>query len=654
MSPISRRTLLGSAVAGGAALGSGALPGAVRQALAATGRRGPHGTLDDVEHVVILMQENRSFDHYYGTLNGVRGYQDTSLVRLPNGSDVLHQKLLGTLGGTTLLPWHLDTSTSDAQRIFDLDHSWNGTHSAWANGRYTNWIPAKSWYTMGYYRRQDIPFQYALADQFTLCDQYFCSTMASTNPNRLYLWTGMIDPRGTGGGPVTDNSEKGYTWTTYPERLQSAGISWKIYQQDDNFDDNPLAWFKQFQNAPKDSPLYTRGMVKRGPDDFAQDVASGRLPAVSWVVAPTDQSEHPNHPPAQGADFTASYVLDALAKHPQVWEKTVVFLNYDENDGFFDHVVPPVAPDGTPDEFVGGAPIGLGPRVPMIVISPWSRGGRVASEVFDHTSVLRFLENWTGVKEPNISAWRRTVCGDLMSAFDFRHKNSTAFPTLPDTKKLLADLAEQDKKVLPPIFPPIVQTFPETEPGDRPALPIGYRFGSSSRTDPAKGLLWTTVDNLGRLGAGLSIYTVNHRAFGAWRYTLPVGGTVTDFFSAQAVSGGPYDIDAHGPDGFLRGFKGDVRTWNDPAKGHPEITATEHADGVRLTLSNEGGKPVVFTVEVNKALFAPSSAPRTVTVAPGGTARVVLAPTSAGRYDHTVTADTGDGFERRFAGRLHP
>ncbi|WP_269855626.1 phosphocholine-specific phospholipase C [Streptomyces sp. RPT161] len=654
MSPISRRTLLGSAVAGGAALGSGALPGAVRQAMAATARRGPHGTLDDVEHVVILMQENRSFDHYYGTLNGVRGYRDTSLVRLPNGSDVLHQKLLGKLGGTTLLPWHLDTSTSDAQRIFDLDHSWDGTHSAWANGQYTNWIPAKSWYTMGYYRRQDIPFQYALADQFTLCDQYFCSTMASTNPNRLYLWTGMIDPRGTGGGPVTDNSEKGYTWTTYPERLQSAGISWKIYQQDDNFDDNPLAWFKQFQSAPKDSPLYTRGMAKRGPDDFAQDVANGSLPAVSWVVAPTDQSEHPNHPPAQGADFTASYVLDALAGHPEVWEKTVVLLNYDENDGFFDHVVPPVAPDGTPDEFVGGAPIGLGPRVPMIVISPWSRGGRVNSEVFDHTSVLRFLENWTGVKEPNISAWRRTVCGDLMSAFDFRHKNTTAFPTLPDTKQLLADLAEQDKKVLPPIFPPIVQSFPDVEPGDRPALPVGYRFGSSSRTDTAKGLLWITVDNLGHLGAGLSMYTVNHRQFGAWRYTLPVGGTVTDFFSAQAVSGGPYDIDAHGPDGFLRGFKGDVRTWSDPAKGHPEIAAVEHPDGVRLVLSNEGGKPVVFTIGANAAQFAPSSLPRTVTVAPGGTAREVLAPTSAGRYDYAVTADTGDGFERRFAGRLHP
>ncbi|WP_244809163.1 phospholipase C, phosphocholine-specific [Streptomyces sp. So13.3] len=636
---MSRRTLLGSAVATGAAIGTGVLPAGLQQALAEPARQ---GTLDDVEHVVVLMQENRSFDHYFGTLSGARGYGDSSLLRFPNGSDVLHQRLLGSVGGTSLLPWHLDTTTSDAQRIFDLDHSWDGTHSAWANGQYNNWIPAKSWYTMGYYRRQDIPFQYALADAFTLCDQYFCSTMASTNPNRLYLWSGTVDPRGTAGGPVVDNSEKGYTWTTYPERLQAAGISWKVYQQEDNYDDNALAWFRQYQNASKDSPLYVNGMVKRGADDFAQDVANGKLPAVSWVVAPTDQSEHPNHPPAQGADFTSSYVLEALAAHPEVWAKTVVLLNYDENDGFFDHVIPPAAPAGTPDEFINGAPIGLGPRVPMIVISPWSRGGRINSEVFDHTSVLRFLENWTGVREPNISAWRRTVCGDLMSAFDFR-TSTTTFPALPDTKKLLADLAEQHKKVLPPLFPPVVQHFPEVEPGDRPALPTGYRFGSSSRTDTAKGLIWITVDNLGSLGAGLSMYTVNHRKFGAWRYTLPVGGSITDYFSAQAVSGGPYDIDTHGPDGFLRGYKGDARTWTNPAKAHPEVSAVEAPDGVHLKLTNAGGKPAVFTFPGHQ-----------VTVAPGASATAVVPSATARRYDFTVTADTGDGFERRFAGRLQP
>lgn len=150
------------------------------------------------------------------------------------------------------------------------------------------------------------------------------------------------------------------------------------------------------------------------------------------------------------------------------------------------------------------------------------------------------------------------------------------------------------------------------------------------------------------------MYTVNFRQFGAWRYTLPVGGTVSDFFSALGVSGGPYDIDAHGPDGFLRGYQGDVRTWSDPAKGHPEVASVETPDGVRITLTNQGGKPVVFTIGANSAFGAAGSTPATVTVAPGGSAEAVLAPTAAGRYDYTVTADTADAFARRFAGRLQP
>ena len=651
MSPLTRRALLGSGLAAGvgAAAGLGALPDTVQQALAATPVR--PGSLDQVEHVVVFMQENRSFDHYYGTLSGVRGFGDTSRVRLPNGSNVFEQKLFGTWG-STLMPWHLDTATSDAQQIYDLDHSWNGTHSAWANGQYDNWVPAKTWYTMGFYNRNDIPFQYALADAFTICDQYFCSAMTSTDPNRLYLWSGTIDAAGKYGGPAIDNTGKGYKWTTYPERLQAAGISWKVYQQPDNFDDNALAWFDQFANAPQSSPLWVNGMQKLGPDDFAQDVAAGKLPAVSWIVAPTAQSEHPNYPPAQGADFTASYVLSALAANPEVWAKTVVLLNYDENDGFFDHVVPPVAPPGTADEYVNGAPIGLGPRVPMVVISPWSRGGKVNSEVFDHTSVLRFLENWTGVREPNISAWRRTVCGDLMSAFDFSGKNTT-FPVLPDTKALLAALAQQEK-TLPPVFPPLEPSMPVPEGGDRPARPLGYAFDTTSWTDTSDGTFWIKVDNTGGLGAGFSIYTVNYRNFGAWQYVVPAGESVQDFFSALSVSGGPYDIDAHGPDGYLRGFKGNVKTWSDKTAAHPEASVTRgKGKTLTATLTNQGTKAAEFTIGANAAFGANLGSTRKVTVAAGGKEAVTLTATAAGRYDFTVTADTGDGFERRFAGRLY-
>jgi phospholipase C len=240
MPSLSRRTFLGAGAAATAAVGVNALPASVLRAAAATASGSGTGSINDIGHVVIFMQENRSFDHYFGKLSGVRGFGDTSLLRFPNGSDVFHQTTSGPSGGSVLQPWHLDTATTNAQRIVDLDHSWSGTHSAWNGGLYNNWIPAKTKTTMGYYARADIPWQYALADAFTVCDQYFCSVQGPTNPNRLYQWSGWIDPNGTGGGPVTDNSEKGYTWTTYPERLQAAGISWKVYQEADNFDDNPL------------------------------------------------------------------------------------------------------------------------------------------------------------------------------------------------------------------------------------------------------------------------------------------------------------------------------------------------------------------------------------------------------------------------------
>ncbi|KJY43300.1 phospholipase C [Streptomyces sp. NRRL B-1568] len=640
MTPLSRRGFLGAAAGGSAAAALGALPSSLQQAMAAAGGG---GTLDDVAHVVIFMQENRSFDHYFGTLKGVRGFADRSLLRFPGGSDVLRQTRLGPLGGGVLMPWHLDTATTDAQRVRDLDHGWSGTHSAWNGGRYNNWIPAKSAWTMGYYTRADIPFQFALAEAFTVCDQYFCSVQGPTNPNRLYQWTGTIDPGGKQGGPVTDNSEKGYGWTTYAERLEAAGVSWRVYQQQDNYDDNPLAWFKQFQSAKPDSSLYVNGLQRRSADAFAQDVAAGTLPAVSWVVAPEKQSEHPAYPPAYGADFTAKYVLEALAAHPEVWAKTVVFLNFDENDGFFDHVAPPVPPAGTPDEFVGGAPIGLGPRVPMTVVSPWSRGGHVHSEVLDHTSPLRFLENWTGVKEPNISAWRRTVCGDLMSAFDFGSK-SVSFPALPDTAALVAACDRQDG--LPDATPPASAPRPAQEPGTRPSRGTGYGFDTTSWTDTATNRVWFKVVNTGTLGAGFTAYTVNYRAYEAWHYTVPAGGSASDYFSALTYGGGKYDIDLHGPDGYLRGFKGDVRTWKDAAKGHPEaaLSPDPAAPGtLRLTLTNAGGAPVVFTV---------SDGGKT-TVAAGDSARLTLTAGPDGSYDVSVTADVGDGFERRFAGRTY-
>ncbi len=653
MSPISRRTLLGSVAAVGAGTALGALPFNVRKAMAAsTGS----GSLSSVKHVVILMQENRSFDHYYGTLSGVRGFGDTSLLRFPGGSNIWNQNTKGAAGGgSTLKPWHLDTTRTDAQQVGDLDHSWSGTHSAWNNGLYNNWIPTKTGYSMGYYNRADVPFHHALADAFTLCDQYFCSVQGPTHPNRLYLWTGMIDPLGTAGGPVTANSDSGYSWTTYPESLQNAGVSWRVYQQADNYDCNPLAWFTQFATAPANSPLHTNGMARVADvsSAIAADIASGTFPTVSWVVAPAAKSEHPSYRPADGADFVSG-VLSAIAADQATWDSTVVFYNYDENDGFFDHIAPPAPAPGTAAEFVNGAPIGMGPRVPMTVISPWSTGGRVCSQVFDHTSPLQFAELVTGVQCGNISAWRREVSGNLTSAFNFG-VSPVAFPTnLPSTAALVT--AANNQESLPAPTVPATGAVPPQDAGDRPAQPLGYVLNTASWTDTSTNRFWFQTANAGTLGCNLTAYTVNYRTFQAWNLTCPVGATITDYFSAVTYGGGPYDIDVHGPDGYLRGFQGNVLTWTSTTLAHPEAYVVDNQDGatLALTVSNAGPVAATFTINPNAAYLAPAGATATtVTVAAGGSVRTTLHATTAGRYDYTVTANTGDGFARRFAGRLY-
>ena len=367
------------------------------------------------------MQENRSFDHYFGTMPGVRGFADPAAIRLPGGGPVFRQPDPSHAQGY-LAPFHLDTRTTSAQATPGTDHSWPTQHLAWNNGAMDRWVQAKGPFTMGYFTQADIPFQWELARAFTVCDHYFCSVLGPTNPNRLYMWTGTIDPGGTGGGPVTDNSPAHdnvtLSWTTYPERLQRAGVSWQVYQEEDNYDDNALAWFKQFASAPAASPLWQRGMRKGTAGWFETDARAGRLPQVSWLVAPTAQSEHPSFFPAAGAEYIASK-LDAIASNEDLWHKTLFILTYDENDGLFDHVPPPVAPRGTRGEYVGGEPIGLGFRVPAVVVSPWSAGGRVCSDVLDHTSLIRIIERRFGVREPNISAFRRRTCGDFTSALRF-------------------------------------------------------------------------------------------------------------------------------------------------------------------------------------------------------------------------------------------
>jgi phospholipase C len=321
---------------------------------------------------------------------------------------------------------------------------------------------------MGYFKREDIPFQYALADAFTICDAYHCSVMGPTWPNRMYWFTGSIDPDALHGGPVLKNipREGGFTWTTYAERLEQAGISWKVYQHaDDGVGFNMLHNFKVFQDADKRSPLYTKGLVTVEEGQFEYDAMHDKLPAVSWVCPTRVASEHPDYMPADGAEFIAGKI-DAIAANPDVWAKTAFIIDYDENDGLFDHVPPPVPPPGTPHEFVNGLPIGGGFRVPCIIVSPWTTGGWVCSQPFDHTSVLQFLEKFTGVREPNITDWRRQTFGDLTSAFRFRQANSNP-PVLPDTSGPLHYARYVAANLPIPPIPGADQQEPEQEKGSR-------------------------------------------------------------------------------------------------------------------------------------------------------------------------------------------
>jgi phospholipase C len=466
--PFTRRRLLkGAAVAAASAL----MPGNVRRMLAQGAPR--TGSLSDIKHLVLLMQENRSFDHYFGTMAGVRGFDDPKALVLQNGRSVFYQPDAENPEGYTL-PFHLDTRRTSAQKIPSTDHSWAVQHESWNYGGMDKWLPAhrkadgaNGPYVMGYHTRADIPFQFALAEAFTLCDSYHCSVMGPTWPNRFYWMTGTIDPEGKAGGPIIENKTpaEGLTWKTYAERLEEAGVSWKVYQQEDNYGCNVFENFRSFLQAPIGSPLHEKGMV-RGPEgQFEHDAMNDRLPAVSWVIPTSFQSEHPDYMPADGAAFVAAKI-DAIAANPDVWAKTAFILNYDENDGIFDHVAPIVPPAGTDGEFVSGVPIGSGYRVPCIIVSPWTAGGWVCSQPFDHTSVLQLLERFTGVREPNISAWRRSTFGDLSAAFRFGGSAAGA-PVLPDTSGPLSVAKFESGNLPAPTLPGSGQKPPTQEKARR-------------------------------------------------------------------------------------------------------------------------------------------------------------------------------------------
>ncbi|GAA0448937.1 phosphocholine-specific phospholipase C [Streptomyces sp. NPDC046215] len=670
MPELNRRRFLQIA---GATAGSAALSSSIARAAAIPATR-RSGTIEDVEHIVVLMQENRSFDHYFGSLKGVRGFGDPRPMTLESGKPVWYQ----SDGTKDVLPFRPDAQDLGMQFIAGLNHDWAGGQRARNHGKYDKWIPAKSAGTMAYLTRADMPFHYALADAFTVCDAYHCSFIGATDPNRYYMWTGHTGNDGKGGGPVLGNEEAGYGWTTYPERLERAGISWKVYQDtgngldaagkwgwiDDpyrgNYGDNSLLYFNAYRNAEPGDPLHDKARtgtdVRKGGgyfDILKADVKAGKLPQVSWITAPEAFSEHPNWPVNYGAWYI-SQVLDALTADPEVWSRTALFITYDENDGYFDHVPPPFPPasaaqgastvDTGPDVFAGNSrygagPYGLGQRVPMIVVSPWSTGGYVCSEVFDHTSILRFMERRFGVAEPQVSPWRRAVCGDLTSAFDFRLGN-TGPATLPDT----AGYAPKDRERHPDYRPkpPARPSLPKQEKGSKPTRPLPYAPLVDGAGTPSTGRFTLTFSGGEQAGACFTV-TSGNRTDGPWTYTTGAGRKISDTWNT-AYSKGVYDLSALGPNGFLRTFRGSGTT------AGPEVTA-RHVAGqglIELTMTNAGGADCRLTVT-----DAYSGKRASFTVRPGGRVvhRVDLRH-SKRWYDLAVGSDQDGTFLRRFAGHV--
>ena len=594
------------------------------------------GTIQDVRHVVIFMQENRSFDGYLGSLRGVRGFNDRNALLLQNGNTVFSQPA----NGTYVLPFHVT-----AECLEDDAHSWGDEHTVWDSGKWDQWIPDEGTTAMSYYTRDDLPYFYALAESYTVCDAYFCSALAPTYPNRECFMTGMMDPNGTGGGPQTGSGVPltGFTWTTYPERLQAAGVSWKVYQQSTDFYPlNALSWFAQYMNASPGNPLYDNGQVLV--DDlvtaFQADVASNTLPRVSWIIPPWSQSEHPPYNPANG-DVLTKQLLDTLASNPAVYNSTVFILTYDEAGGYFDHVPPPVPPPGTSDEFVGGMPIGLGARVPTVLASPWTRGGYVCSQVFDHTSILRFLETWTGVRETNISAWRRQVCGDLTSAFNFVSPN-TNYPSLPS---VIPDDCS-GAAVTPPV--PSPQSMPVQEVGTLISRPLPYQPNASSVINCGSGRILISMTNSGTESVHFMIFPNAYRSDGPWQYDVAASNSQSDSFGVSAINGGPYDLTCYGPNGFQRRFADNLYT----NCGQVEVTSSidPNAGVVSLAMQNLTATTVVFTVTNSY----PTGGPWIYNV-PASTTVTDIFPVVAnnnGWYDMTATASSDNLFLRRFAGHI--
>ncbi|WP_213949627.1 phospholipase C, phosphocholine-specific [Luteibacter sp. dw_328] len=697
MTDLQRRKFI--KIAGGAAAAAAVvgLPPSLVRALSIKGNSAT-GSINDIEHVVILMQENRSFDHYLGALRGVRGFGDRFPIPLEGGGRVWDQ----SNGTRVVKPFHLDKNTMNAALIKDMPHFFYDAQAAWNQGKYGHWPQYKTDGSMGYYTRSEAPFQYALADAFTICDAYHCSVQGCTDPNRIMFWSGSNhDPRLRDAGINCDDTTaeptnircnvvgqmpspgyaytgSAFTWDTIPDVLERNNISWKIYQDPNNnwwgLMHGGLA-FDSFRSALPGSAHYDKGMSHHSIDDLASDVMAGTLPAVTWILPTPMESEHPFAPSSAGrGGHFVERILQALTGNPDSWSKTAFFITYDENDGLFDHVPPPAVPSYDAEGNLAGkssVPVegmyfavnkpeyvhpsdtitgdlrvwGMGPRVPMFVISPWSKGGWVNSQVFDHTSMGMFLEKRFGITIPAISRWHRTVSGDLTSAFDFSSPNSPSLPALPSMANYEA--VEAASARLPVARPPAVEQPMVREPGVRYSRPLPYDLAVYATPRPDGRLRLDFVNN-GAQGAVLHVYDKKHLANIPRRYTVAARARLDDdIWRPSAVDGGHYDLEVFGPNGFFRSFQGDVFNEHD-AGVEMAMAYRKDARELVLTLTNKRARAVNLDLRFNAYRKFDSGA--TLSLPAGAATERAWKIDSVGNwYDFSVT---GEALAYRFAGRM--
>lgn len=810
-----------AALLSGSAVLAGAMPPAIQRALAINPE--PGSTFYDAEHIVFLMQENRSFDHLFGTLQGVRGFNDPRAIRLSNNNKVWLQS---NKEGKTYAPFRLNTMDTKVPWMGSTPHGWTDQTDARNNGKYDRWLDVKRTsrkeyadvpLTMGYCDRADFPFYYSLADAFTICDQNFCSSITGTHPNRYYWMTGTVREKNEPEGiahlwNITNYARPELGWKTYPERLEEHGISWKVYQNEvtigfglngeendwlSNFGCNVLEYYKQFnirlhpggianlevkkatllkeierlEKEPAEGPdklklaaarkvlakleeetqQYTMDAYNNLPEaarklnaraftvnsndphyhelttikyeddgasrelkvpkgdilhQFREDVKNGTLPTVSWLMSPANFSDHPGEP--WYGPWYVNEVMEILLQNPEVWKKTIFILTYDENDGFFDHVVPYAVPDpykahtgkvsqgidpkmdfatkhqqtnpsAMPDR-IRESSIGLGYRVPMIIASPWTRGGYVCSELFDHTSSLQFLENFIAkkfnkqVKEENITQWRRTICGDLTAAFRPYNGEQIDSPQFLQKQAFMEKIYSAKFKQTPDNFKALSESeieqinkdhlqsphFPKQEKGTRQACAVPYELLVNGRFDKEKNSysIHFTAANTAfgerASGAPFMVYAMQpyrQEALRTWQYAAAPGDTLVDEWALNDFDKGRYHLRVYAPNGFYREFAGSRN--NPPLKIESSYEKSkQHAAALtgNIVVSVTNYDTQAHTVEIKDNSYKNGMVKRTV--APQETVDVVLNLTRSHQwYDYTVSVP-GTDLSESFAGHV--